>query len=88
MSGDHAKREIVTGDKPASPGRTHSREFGHNRAGNEPSSAQLGSPILQAGERGSARRWLASHTLIYIIALSSELLVYKYKYIDIIHHYE
>jgi hypothetical protein len=29
MSGDHAKREIVTGDKPASPGRTHSRESGH-----------------------------------------------------------
>jgi hypothetical protein len=29
MSGDHAKREIVTDDKPASPGRTHSREFGH-----------------------------------------------------------
>jgi hypothetical protein len=29
MSGDHAKREIVTGDKPASPGRTHSRESSH-----------------------------------------------------------
>jgi hypothetical protein len=29
MSGDHAKREIVTGDKPASTGRTHSRESGH-----------------------------------------------------------
>jgi hypothetical protein len=29
MSGDHAKREIVTGDKTASPGRTHSRESGH-----------------------------------------------------------
>jgi hypothetical protein len=29
MSGDHAKREIMTGDKPTSPGRTHSREFGH-----------------------------------------------------------
>jgi hypothetical protein len=30
MSGDHAKREIVTGgDKSASMGRTHSREFGH-----------------------------------------------------------
>jgi hypothetical protein len=26
MSGDHAKREIVTGDKPASSGRTLSRE--------------------------------------------------------------
>jgi hypothetical protein len=42
---------------------------------------------LEGGSRaGSAR--LVSHTLIYIIALSSELLVYKYKYIDIIHHYE
>ena len=29
MSGDHAKREIVTDNKPASPGRTHSRESGH-----------------------------------------------------------
>jgi hypothetical protein len=27
--GDHAKREIVTGDKPASSGRTLSRESGH-----------------------------------------------------------
>jgi hypothetical protein len=25
MSGDHAKREIMTGDKPASSGRTLSR---------------------------------------------------------------
>jgi hypothetical protein len=29
MSGDHAKREIVTGDKPASSGRTLSRESSH-----------------------------------------------------------
>jgi hypothetical protein len=29
MSGDHAKREIVTGDKPASSGRTLSIESGH-----------------------------------------------------------
>jgi hypothetical protein len=29
MSGYHAKREIVTGDKPACPGRTLSRESGH-----------------------------------------------------------
>jgi hypothetical protein len=29
VSGDHAKREIVTGDKPASSGRTLSRESGH-----------------------------------------------------------
>jgi hypothetical protein len=29
MLGDHAKREIVTGNKPASSGRTLSRESGH-----------------------------------------------------------
>jgi hypothetical protein len=29
MSGDHAKREIMTDDKPASSGRTLSREFNH-----------------------------------------------------------
>jgi hypothetical protein len=29
ISGDHAKREIMTGDKPASLGRTLSRESGH-----------------------------------------------------------
>jgi hypothetical protein len=29
MSGDHAKREIVTGDKSASLGRNLSREFGN-----------------------------------------------------------
>jgi hypothetical protein len=29
MSGEHAKREIITGDKPASSGRTLSRESGH-----------------------------------------------------------
>jgi hypothetical protein len=29
MSGDHAKREIVTGDKPTSSGRTLSRESRH-----------------------------------------------------------
>jgi hypothetical protein len=29
MSGDHAKREIVIGDKPASSGRTLSRESGN-----------------------------------------------------------
>jgi hypothetical protein len=29
MSGEHAEREIVTGDKPASSGRTLSSESGH-----------------------------------------------------------
>jgi hypothetical protein len=58
-----------------------------SRAGNEPSRARLGAARLEGASRaGSAR--LVSHTLIYIIALSNELLVYKYKYIDIIHHYE
>ena len=37
MSGDHAKREIVTGDKPTSSGRTLSRESGHKQ--NEESSS-------------------------------------------------
>jgi hypothetical protein len=31
MSGDHAKREIVTGDKPVSSGRTLSRESSHKQ---------------------------------------------------------
>jgi hypothetical protein len=31
ISGDHAKREIVTGDKPASSGRTLSRESDHKQ---------------------------------------------------------
>jgi hypothetical protein len=31
MSEDHAKKEIVTGDKPASSGRTLSRESGHKQ---------------------------------------------------------
>jgi hypothetical protein len=58
-------------------------------AGNEPSrlgSARCGSarPFHELGRQAR----LASHILIYIIALSSELLVYKYKYIDIIHQYE
>jgi hypothetical protein len=29
MSGDHAKREIVIGDKPTGSGNTPSREFGN-----------------------------------------------------------
>jgi hypothetical protein len=29
MSGDHTKRELITGDKPASSGRTLSRESGN-----------------------------------------------------------
>ena len=29
MSGDHAKREIMSGDKPTSSGRTLSRESGN-----------------------------------------------------------
>jgi hypothetical protein len=38
MSGDHAKREIVTGEKPVGLGRTLSRESG-NKLKEEPSSS-------------------------------------------------
>jgi hypothetical protein len=38
MSGDHAKREIMTGDKPASSGRTLSRESGKKHKEESPSS--------------------------------------------------
>jgi hypothetical protein len=38
MSGDHAKREIVTGDKPASSGRTLSKESGNKHKEESPSS--------------------------------------------------
>jgi hypothetical protein len=42
MSGDHAKREIVTGDKPASSGRTLSRESGHkNKEESSPSTKSI-----------------------------------------------
>jgi hypothetical protein len=41
MSGDHAKREIVTGgDKSASSGRTHSRESAHKHKEESSSSIQ------------------------------------------------
>jgi hypothetical protein len=41
MSGDHAKREIVTGDKPASSGRTLSRESGHKHKEESSSSNKM-----------------------------------------------
>jgi hypothetical protein len=41
MSGDHAKREIVTGDKPASSGRTLSRESGHKHKEESSSSTKM-----------------------------------------------
>jgi hypothetical protein len=40
MSGDHAKREIVTGDKPASSGRTLSRESGNKHMEDSSSSTK------------------------------------------------
>jgi hypothetical protein len=41
MSGDHAKREILTGDKPASSGRTLSRESGNKHKEESSSSIKL-----------------------------------------------
>jgi hypothetical protein len=41
MSGEHAKREIVTGDKPASLGRTLSRESGHKHKVESSSSTKM-----------------------------------------------
>jgi hypothetical protein len=41
MSGDHAKREIITGDKPASSGRTLSRESGHKHKEESSSSTKM-----------------------------------------------
>jgi hypothetical protein len=41
MSGDHAKREIMTGDKPASSGRTVSRESGHKHKEESSSSNKM-----------------------------------------------
>jgi hypothetical protein len=41
MSGEHAKREIVTGDKPASSGWTLSRESGHKHKEESSSSNKM-----------------------------------------------
>jgi hypothetical protein len=41
MSGEHAKREIVTDDKPASSGRTLSRESGHKHKEESSSSNKM-----------------------------------------------
>jgi hypothetical protein len=41
MSGDHAKREIVIDDKPASSGRTLSRESGHKHKEESSSSNKM-----------------------------------------------
>jgi hypothetical protein len=43
MSGDHAKREIVTGDKPTGSGKTLSRESGKSTRRNPlPPSSHIG----------------------------------------------
>jgi hypothetical protein len=47
MSGDHAKRKIVTGDKPANSGRTLSRESGNKNK--EESSSSIKS--LRRGDK-------------------------------------
>jgi hypothetical protein len=49
MSGDHAKREIITGEKGASSGRTLSRESGYKHK--EESSSSIKSP-----RRGDKKR--------------------------------
>ena len=41
MSGEHAKREIVTDDKPTSSGRTLSRESGHKHKEESSSSNKM-----------------------------------------------
>jgi hypothetical protein len=46
MSGDHTKREIVTGDKAIGSGRTLSRESGENTRRNPlPPSSHIGRVI-------------------------------------------
>jgi hypothetical protein len=53
VSGDHAKREIVTGgDKSASSGRTHSRESGHKHK--EESSSSIKSQ--QRGDKNKMKK--------------------------------
>jgi hypothetical protein len=47
MTGDHAKREIMTGDKPASSGRTLSRESGHKNK----EESSLSTKSLQRGDK-------------------------------------
>jgi hypothetical protein len=49
MSGDHAKREIMTGDKSASSGRTRSRESG-NKHKEESSSS------IKSHQRGDKKK--------------------------------
>jgi hypothetical protein len=52
MSGDHAKREIVTGgDKSASSGRTHSRESGHKHKEESSSS-------IKSQQRGDKKKMM------------------------------
>jgi hypothetical protein len=63
-------------------------DVGSARCGSVPERARLGSAILRAGERGSARldlgsragsARLASHILVFTVALFSELTLYKFK---------
>jgi hypothetical protein len=55
MSGDHAKREIMTGDKPASSGRTLSRESG-NKHKEESSSS------IKSHQRGDKKKMVYYET--------------------------
>jgi hypothetical protein len=53
MSGDHAKREIVTGDKHASLGRTLSRELATSIRSNPlPPTRHIGRVIRRRNEEG------------------------------------
>jgi hypothetical protein len=51
MSGDHAKREIVTDDKPTGSGKTPSREFG-NKYKEESSS------FIKSHQRGDKKKMM------------------------------
>jgi hypothetical protein len=59
MSGDHAKREIVTGgDKSASSGRTHSRESGHKHKEESSSS-------IKSQRRGDKKKKMMKKVVYY-----------------------
>jgi hypothetical protein len=64
MSGDHAKREIVTGDKPASSGRTLSRESG-NKHKEESSSS------IKSHRRGDKKKKMKNVVYYEIDSLSA-----------------
>jgi hypothetical protein len=58
MSGDHAKREIVTGDKPAGSGKTLSRES-DNKYKEESSSS------IKSHQRGDKKKKKTKKKVVY-----------------------